>query len=127
MKNKLIQFMQGRYGNDLLNKHLLYTSITIALVSMLFRIPYLNILALVLLVIVYIRAFSKKRYKRASENHKYVLMISPLRKRFARLKTMKTVKYLKCPECKAEMKVPRKKGKITVTCPQCRHKFDAKS
>lgn len=127
MKNKLIRFMHGRYGNDLLNKHMLYASIAIALLSIVFNVRFMNFIALILLVLVYVRAFSKKRYKRASENQRYVLMISPMRKKVARLKSKKHSKYLKCPNCKSEMKVPRKKGNITVTCPQCRHKFDAKS
>lgn len=127
MKNKLIRFMQGRYGNDTLNNHLLILSLILALTSLIFRIPYVNYVAIALLVLIYIRAFSKKRFKRAAEGRKYLKAIAPIKKRFKRLKEFPNYKYLKCPECKSEMRVPRKKGAILVTCPNCRAKFDAKS
>ena len=32
-------------------------------------------------------------------------------------------KYVKCPKCKATLRVPRQKGKHTVRCPRCDHRF----
>ena len=31
-----------------------------------------------------------------------------------------------CPHCKAQIKLPRKKGKHVVKCPRCRQRFDIK-
>ena len=39
----------------------------------------------------------------------------------------KQYKILKCPKCKQKLRVPRGKGKITVTCKRCSHEFHAKS
>ena len=127
MKNKFIRFMQGRYGNDVLNSHLLILAVILSLISIFFKIPYFNFLPLLIIILVYVRIFSKKRYKRAAENRKYLSMIAPIQLRFSRLRHFRTHKYLKCPECKSEMRVPRKKGSIVVTCPKCHARFDAKS
>ena len=32
-----------------------------------------------------------------------------------------------CPKCKQQVRVPRGKGKIAITCPQCREKFIKKT
>ena len=35
-------------------------------------------------------------------------------------------KYLKCPKCKQEIRVPKGAGKIRITCPKCQEKFEKK-
>ena len=75
----------------------------------------------------YVRAFSKKRFKRAAEGRKYLKFITRLKKNVLRLRELPSYKYLRCPGCKAEMRVPRKRGAIVVTCPSCRTRFDVKS
>ena len=35
MKDKLIQFMMGRYGTDTLNKHILYTVLVLIVLNLL--------------------------------------------------------------------------------------------
>ena len=84
MKNKFIRFMQGRYGNDVLNSHLLILAVILSLVSIFFKIPYFNFLPLLIIILVYVRIFSKKRYKRAAENRKYLSVIAPIQLRFRR-------------------------------------------
>ncbi|MDO4798818.1 MAG: hypothetical protein Q4A01_12455, partial [Coriobacteriales bacterium] len=42
-------------------------------------------------------------------------------------KEFKGYKHLTCPECGQRVRVPRKKGKIRITCPKCHAKFEAKS
>ena len=36
----------------------------------------------------------------------------------------KTHIYRKCPNCKAEIRLPKKKGKHVCTCPRCKKDFD---
>ena len=72
MKEKVQRFMTGRYGFDELSKVCLVVTITLMAVSMFVRnqIPYL--LALLLLVYCYIRAFSRKTEKRRQENQRFL-------------------------------------------------------
>ena len=35
--------------------------------------------------------------------------------------------HLTCPDCGQRVRVPRGKGKIRITCPNCKSKFDAQS
>ncbi len=127
MKQKFIKFMQGRYGVDLLTRHLLFVGIALSLLSILLRFPILNYTSIVLIIIVYFRTFSKRITKRYGENQVYLIYVNKVKRFYKKLKSQKDYKYLKCPQCKNETRVPRKKGAITVTCPKCRTKFDAKS
>ena len=38
-----------------------------------------------------------------------------------------TYKYFKCKSCGVKLRVPKHKGKITITCPKCRTSFKGKS
>lgn len=75
--------------------------------------------------------FSRNVYKRSGENTKFLRMTYPVTSRFKswknRWRDRKTHKYLKCPHCKQQLRVPKGKGEITVTCPKCHTKFDGKS
>lgn len=124
-------FMRGRYGVDQLNFFLLILSIIILVLTSIFQWPYIYWASIVLLVLCYFRMFSRNVYKRSGENTKYLKLLYPFRSRFQkakkRLRDRKTYKYLKCPNCKQEMRVPKGKGSITVKCPKCQTKFDTKS
>lgn len=127
----LQNFMRGRYGVDQLNFFLLILAIVIMVVATIFQIPFVSWISVFLLVLSYFRMFSRNVYKRSAENTKYLRMVYPISSRFKNLKKRwndrKTHKYLKCPNCKQQMRVPKGKGEITVTCPKCHTKFDAKS
>ncbi len=36
-------------------------------------------------------------------------------------------RVIECENCRTRMRVPTGKGKLRVTCPQCRHEFDLQS
>ena len=127
MKNKFFQFMRGRYGVDLLSKHLYFLAIGFLLASFLFRMPLLNSISLVIILYVLFRNFSKKLNRRYQENQQYIFFRNKVKRKINKLKARKDYKYLKCPSCGTQTRVPRKKGKIVVTCPSCKHRFDAKS
>ena len=57
-------------------------------------------------------------------------MIQPIKKRFNVIKKNhqdKEHKYYLCPSCKQIVRVPKGRGKITITCPTCKNRFDKKS
>lgn len=125
----LSKFMYDKYGMDQLNLALLWGGLIISLF-----IPngllktFITYIPLMLCVI---RMLSKNYSARRAENDRFMQMIYPIQRKYnkmiARIKGSKTHKYLKCPNCKQELRVPRGKGQITVTCARCKVKFDAKS
>lgn len=123
--------MAGRYGVDQLSIQLLVLYFIIEAFAMLFHLKWLNYVALALLGYNFYRIFSKKTYRRSAENTRYLQMIYPYQQWFAKKKSRfqnrKTYKYFKCPNCKQELRVPKGRGELTITCPKCRTQFDKKS
>ncbi len=130
MKEKMYRFMQGRYGNDNLNRFLMAATVVCWVISM-FTTPYLYFLGFIGIIIVYFRMFSKNIYKRAEENRAYLKYENRVKAFFRRQKSgmaqRKTHHIYKCPSCKQKIRVPRGKGRIEITCPKCRHTFIKKS
>ena len=127
MKNwrlKLVRFMIGRYGRfDALNK----TMLVIAIVCLLLPISWLNLISYLLLILTYYRLFSRKIYVRTTENQKYLAFQKKLFGRFshqkAAFKDRHTHVYFRCPECKQQLRAPKGRGKIKVTCSNCHQTF----
>ena len=116
----LQRFMTGRYGQlDRLNSLLLWIGVIVVIVSMFFPMGWatliLPMLSYALLGVVLWRMLSKNVYKRARENRRYLYKLEQLKDRDHR--------YFNCPQCKQSIRVPKGKGKIAITCPQCREKF----
>lgn len=129
--NFLRKFMLGRYGVDQLNRFLLIIFIGLSVIYMFTKNIYINGISLVLLVFLYYRIFSKNISKRYEENRKFLNLVNPYRKKFnstiARLKNIKDYKYFKCPSCDKSLRVPKGKGMIKITCPNCKTKMTRKS
>ena len=124
--------MRGRYGTDQLNKFILFLSIVLLIVSLFVRVRYVNTVfwaaALVLIVISYVRMFSRNLPRRYAENVKFLHATSGIRK-FFRVKMLafaqrKQYKFYRCPSCGQEVRVPRGRGHIRITCPKCRAEFE---
>ena len=100
-REKLQSFMQGRYGTDDLGKFTLYLALILCIISLFTKNGIINTLALILLIISYIRMFSRKVYKRHDENLKFLALknkvVSALH--LNRLGQMKDYHFFKCPTC----------------------------
>lgn len=123
IKTALRNFMAGRYGSDKLNIAMLLTALGLWLISMLIPV---NAVRLVLTVLYYVlwgwsifRMMSRNTYKRYQENRKFLQWTERFRDRQHR--------YYDCPRCRQQVRVPRGKGKIAITCPRCREKFVKKT
>ena len=135
LKDKMMNFMHGRNGGDQLSTFLIVLSLGLTLAGQAAGISALVILGYLPLGLALFRILSRNVEKRRLENYKFAILLSPVYGRLhrfnarlrARAEDAKTYKYLKCPECKAVMRVPRGKGKLMVTCPKCQHKFSGKS
>ena len=116
-------FMTGRYGNDKLNMWILgggvITSIVGVFIPFLVAKLMLSIVSYVLLILALLRCFSRNTYKRYRENRKFLQLLDRVKDRRHR--------YFSCPKCRQTVRVPRGKGKISITCPKCREKFVKKT
>lgn len=125
------KFMYGRYGVDQLGLQLLVIYFIVLAFGMLLDQSWIKYIAYALLGYCFYRILSKKTYKRSAENTKYLQMIYPYQQWWAkkknRFQNRKVYKYFKCPNCKQELRVPKGKGNLTITCPKCRTQFDKKS
>lgn len=123
--------MIGRYGQDELGKFILSLALILLIINLFVKTAALSSAALVLIIYSYYRIFSRDVRARYAENKKFLTSLDPLRRKFFSSKNKydnrKVYKYIKCPKCKFEMKVPKNKGKIRVTCKKCGEKFIVKS
>ena len=123
LRNWLRQFMAGRYGTDKLNMVILGAGLIASVAGMFFRFPPVN---LVLTLVSYVllgwaifRTLSRNTYKRYRENRKYLMLLQRIKDREHR--------YYDCPRCRQQVRVPRGKGKISISCPKCKEKFIRKT
>ena len=123
IKMALVRFMSGRYGTDKLNMVLLTAGLICSLVGLFIPLPLLNLLCMllsyVLLGISIFRTFSRNTYKRYQENRRFLLWKQKL--------TDRQHRYYNCPRCRQQVRVPRGKGKISISCPKCKEKFVKKT
>ena len=82
MKEKLIQFMQGRYGIDTLNNHALFLVIALFILNIFFNNRIIMTLGYLIWLLVIYRMFSRQTYKRYQENEKYLKSIKQLQQCF---------------------------------------------
>lgn len=122
--------MYGRYGNDQLNTALLVLYIILAVVDLIVPNLAVSILMLALIITIFVRMFSRNIYRRRNENERFLKIWRPIGSwiKFQRdkFRDRKTHAYRKCPDCKAILRLPRKPGSHTVSCPKCKKRFDVK-
>lgn len=131
MRRRFSDFMLGRYGPDQLYFALFVIAILLGLLSSITRFYILSLLSYLVLIFAIYRFFSRNIVKRRAENDVFLRYWGPVRYRFRRfkerLKSRKTHKFFKCPNCKNVLRVPKGKGKIQITCPRCGERFERKS
>lgn len=131
LRYRLTRFLYGRYGVDSLGRFLSIVITILLIISIFWRNLIVTALALVLLVWMYFRVLSKHYDARRKENAAYLKVSRPFRRAFSmmylRIRDGKTHRYYSCPHCHQRLRVPKGKGKITITCPKCATRFDAKS
>lgn len=131
LRDSIARFMYGRYGMDQLSRTLSYVLLVLVLITFFLKSPVLYYLALIGIVYMYFRIFSRNISKRYSENQRYLKLhykiISKFNRCKARAKDRKTHKIFKCPNCSQKIRVPKNKGRISIRCPQCRIDFIKKT
>lgn len=136
--SKIASFMYGRYGNDNLNGALFVLWLIINVLNTIFiRSFWLQLITNLIIVLIIFRTLSRNVDKRSRENQTFLYYYNRVKPFFAKLKPMakkvgswfklqsrkfkdrKTHRYIKCPYCKATIRVPFRKGNHTVKCPRC--------
>ena len=131
MREKLRQFMIGRYGTDGLNQFLSIASLVLLLIAIISRVNLFTWLGIALLIYCYYRTFSRNISKRTEENYKFYTLKDRVDAKFRGLKEQwanrKVYHYYRCPQCRQKLRVPRGRGRIQISCPRCGTQFIKKS
>ena len=130
IRNAIQRFMFGRYGNDQLNLFLTILYLFAYFLYLATTWSIFSLLTLVLLVLTLFRLLSRNVTQRRAENVKFLQAAGPLIHWFRLRRAIRRDKehrYFKCPNCGQQLRVPRGKGKITVTCRGCGASFQEKS
>lgn len=126
--SKTRSFLYGRNGLDDLAKLTLIASIIVFLIYGFWPRGIVKIiLSLItwgLMGYAYFRILSKNVYKRVQENKRFLGALNMTKTRWEQRKTHK---FYRCPKCKTWLRVPKGRGKITITCVKCGTKFDKKT
>ena len=130
IRNALQRFMYGRYGNDQLNVALLVLYLALYVIYIITHIEILYWISFVVIVFALFRLLSRTPARRRAGNARILKVAGPAIQWFRLRRTIHRDKehcYFKCPNCGQQLRVPRGKGKITVTCRSCGATFEEKS
>lgn len=131
MRQRFMQFMQGRYGVDTLNRVITWFLFGIIIVNLFIRSNLLNLISFLLLIYLYFRMFSRNYSKRYRENQWFMSKFSPVQRFFFKQKNhaiqRKSYRLYKCPKCRQMVRVPKGKGRIAIRCPKCQEEFIRRS
>ena len=130
IRNAIQRFMYGRYGNDQLNLFLMGLYLLLYLVFMFVRLELLYWVGFLLLAAALFRLLSRNIERRQQENARFMRAAGPFLSWLHLRRAIRRDKehvYFKCPSCGQQLRVPRGKGKITVTCRSCGASFEEKS
>ena len=126
IRNAIHRFMYGRYGNDSLNLFLIVFYLILYLLFALTHFELLYWLSLALVFVTLFRLLSRNIPARQKENSQFMRLAGPVIQWYRLQRTMRRDKdhrYFKCPNCGQQLRVPRGKGRITVTCRSCGASF----
>ncbi|MBO7674417.1 MAG: zinc ribbon domain-containing protein [Atopobiaceae bacterium] len=131
MERKLAEWLRGRNGTDELSTCALVLAVVLVGLNILLRSFVVSVIALVLMAYAWWRMSSKNLEARENENGVFVESLGPLRPWIRNpakaMAEARAYKHIKCPECGQRVRVPRGKGKVRITCPKCRHTYEARA
>jgi len=134
LREKLAKLMYGRYGVDQLGRAMLIFALVLCVLSLFVPRRLSGIIyyiSLILIILMYIRMFSKNIQKRYQENNKYLSLKASFLRKFQREKEIFSQRrfyhFYRCPRCRQRIRIPRGKGRIEIRCPKCSQTFIKKS
>ena len=123
MKDKFNRFMYGRYGNDTLNRFLMWTALICAVLSMFIFPKFFTFVTYVLMISGIYRCMSRQHAERYRENQAFLQLKDRIMSGKSAVPKDRTKKVFKCPSCGQKVRVPKGKGTIMITCPKCHTEF----
>ena len=131
---KIAIFMQGRYGTDKLNNSLFVLFFALWIVNIFVfnrTVSYIiDAFELLLIGVIIFRSLSRNITARSAENRKFLPIYNAVtgwfKLTYNKIKDHKDYRYIKCPMCKAQLRVKNRKGNHTVRCPRCGSEFNKK-
>lgn len=147
---KLAKFMNGRYGFDELSQVLMFAALVLMIASNMFRIRIAALFGWAIFFYAWFRILSKNSFKRQKENLKFLKMkdgFAGARKAASGGRGSAAAwnkrreqeqqnggfqggaedaveyNYYRCRNCGRTVRVPRGKGKVRITCPDCGNTF----
>ena len=128
---KMQSFMAGRYGYDELSRAMSIAAFVLIILALFPNLQFLSFVATVLWIWALFRCYSKNISKRQLERQNYLRFTGRIRSWFSTKKRAwaerKTHCYFKCINCKKVLRVPKGKGKIRITCPECKTQITKKT
>lgn len=125
IKRKISCWMYGRYGQngqDKLSLHLYSAALILVILSAFIQNGILSTLASLCMILSIYRGLSKNIDKRKKELDCYEHLLAKPKKFISlqkrRFHERKTHNFFKC-KCGAVLRVPKGRGKLEITCPQC--------
>ncbi len=127
MREKLNRLFAGRQGMDELSKYMFWCAAALialaAVVSTVLSTGLGSVLmwfGLLLMILAFVRAFSRRLAQREAENGMFLTWRQKKERekdaRRERFSQRKDFVFFKCPGCGTMIRVPRGKGKIHITC-----------
>lgn len=119
--------MQGRYGHDKLNTFIWSVALALYVINLFVRSPFLVIVILLVGALAVFRSLSTNITKRLYENNRFVAIFSGVsdffKRQYMKIRDFKTHRYLRCPKCKAQLRLKKRTGVQSIHCPRCGHDF----
>lgn len=123
---RLYRFMSGRYGMDETFFVITAVAVVLAFINCFTRNLFVQLAVYALMLLAFLRAFSRNIPARQRENRFFKSVagkIAEKRELHRRRRADFRHIYKKCPHCGAVLRLPRKKGRHTTTCPRCGKEF----
>ena len=128
--NKLYEILKGRYGVDELYRFSIIIVFILIMINLFIKSYIIELLEFIILVLSFLRIFSKNKDRRRKENNIYLSYKNKIIKYIdyqkRKYNDRNTHMYKKCPNCKQKIRLPLKKGKHKVKCPKCKNTFEVK-
>lgn len=130
-QRRLMEWLRGRQGPDDLAVFSVNLAIVIVLVNVFARTGWLGWVGLALVAYAMFRIQSRNPGARARENEAFLRALGPARPWVqnprAAWAELRAYKHVRCSSCRQRVRVPRGKGRLRVTCPRCKTKFEVRS